>query len=126
MKLIIKFASIFSVLYSMVAVAAGQAFSQKEFDNLNKLGKPVFIHIHATWCPVCKAQDTALSKLMGASQFKNVTFLEVDFDSQKKVVSELRASSQSTLIAFKHGQEVARLIGETKPASIEALIKKIE
>jgi hypothetical protein len=47
----------------------------------------------------------------------------VDFDSQKPVVRQFRAQSQSTLIAFRGKAETARSVGDTNPGSIAALVQ---
>ena len=48
---------------------------------------------------------------------------KVDFDTQKDDVRAFKATSQSTLIAFKGDAETARSVGDTNPASIATLVK---
>ena len=43
----------------------------------------VLVHVHADWCPSCKAQKKVLDKI-GLPNFK---LLEVDFDSDKKFLA---------------------------------------
>lgn len=106
------------------AMAAGQGFDQAAFDALLKQGKPVLVHVHADWCPTCKAQDAVLSDLLKTPELQGLTALRVDFDAQKDVVKTFKARSQSTLIVFKGGKEVGRSTGDTKKESIAALLKK--
>ena len=49
--------------------------------------------------------------------------LVVDFDHQTDDVRALKAQSQSTLIAYKGAEEIARSVGDTNPGNIEALLK---
>lgn len=107
-----------------VAFAAGQHYTQAQFDALNKSGKPVVVHVHADWCPTCRAQDPIVSALIKDPAFKNVSFLEVDFDAQKDIVKAFNVTQQSTLIVFKGGKEVGRSTGDTRKASIDSLINK--
>lgn len=116
------FASLFTQL--AIAFAAGQPFSQDQFNALMKEGKPIVIHVHAPWCSNCKAQDPIINSEINSPAYKGVTFLELDFDSQKKVLKEFNVSTQSTILVFKQGKEVGRLTGNTKVADIEALTKK--
>ncbi len=52
-----------------------------------------------------------------------MTIFTVDFDSQKQAVAALKASSQSTLIAFKESKETGRWVRDTQAASIESLLR---
>jgi thioredoxin 1 len=39
------------------ALAVGpQPFDDAAFAAAQKAGKPIFVAIHASWCPICKAQ----------------------------------------------------------------------
>ena len=112
------------ITHLAVAFAAGQPFAQSQFDSLMKEGKPVIIHVHAPWCPTCKTQDPIINSEIKSPAYKGVTFLEVDFDSQKEVLKEFNVSTQSTIIVFKQGKEVGRSAGKTNQADIEDLTKK--
>jgi thiol-disulfide isomerase/thioredoxin len=49
-------------------------FTPNDFAEAQKAGKPIFVAIHATWCPTCKAQKPILSELMAEPQFKNLVY----------------------------------------------------
>jgi thioredoxin 1 len=89
-----------------------------------KTGKPVLVEVTAPWCPTCKAQKAVLSELAKDAKYKDVMTLSVDFDSQKDDVKALKATSQSTLIVYKGGAEVGRLVGDAKRESIVGLLGK--
>lgn len=112
------------LVLSAAAAAIGQRFDQSSFDALQKAGKPTLVVVHADWCPTCRAQEPVLSALLKKPELSKLTALEVDFDGQKSVVRSFRATMQSTLIVFKGGAEVGRSVGDTRPDSIEALLKK--
>lgn len=101
------------------------AFTQQEFDQLRHGGKPVVIHVAAPWCPVCKQQKPIIESLSKHAAYQDVANLTVDFDTDKATLRTFDVSTQSTLIAFKNGQEVARSIGETNPGAIENMFKKV-
>ena len=98
-------------------------FTQGDFAAAQKAGKPIFVAIHASWCPTCKAQKPILSELMPEPKFKNLVYFVVDFDSQKDAVYSFGAQMQSTLIAFK-GEQTGRSVGDTDRSSIAALLNK--
>lgn len=124
MKAIYKLFLFLALAQSVLAFAAGQPFNQEQFNTLMKEGKPVVIHVHAPWCSNCKAQDPIINSEINSPVYKGVTFLELDFDTQKKVLKEFNVSTQSTILVFKQGKEVGRLTGNTKAADIETLTKK--
>ena len=114
-------------LTSLASVAmAGdiKPFSQPEFDQLTKAGKPVMLEITAPWCPTCKQQKPIIESLMKQPAYKDVTLLTIDFDSAKPTLKTFKVTKQSTLVAFKGEQEVGRSVGDTTPAGLEGLVKK--
>jgi thioredoxin 1 len=99
-------------------------FSMDAFKAAQASGSPILVEIHADWCPTCKAQNPILDKLTSAAKFKDLKIFRVDFDAQKPAVKEFGAQMQSTLIVFKGTAEQGRSVGDTKEASIEALLNK--
>lgn len=99
-------------------------FSQQEFDQLTKEGKPVVLDISAPWCPTCKAQKPIIDGLMKQPAYKDVTLMTIDFDTAKPTLKTFKVNMQSTLVAFKGDKEVGRSVGDTSPAGLEGLIKK--
>ena len=102
-----------AVLYSAEAFKAAQAS-----------GSPILVEIHADWCPTCKAQAPILDKLTADPKFKDLKVFRVDFDTMKPALQQFGAQMQSTLIVFKGSAEKGRSVGDTKQASIAALLDK--
>jgi thioredoxin 1 len=111
-----------ALLISGPAFASGRPFQQAEFDSLLKAGKPILVMIHASWCPVCKAQEPIIDALLKEPQYQKINALRVDFDSQKNIVREFHATYQSTLIVFDKGKEMDRSTGDTTKTGIAALL----
>ena len=73
-----------SIIFAAIAASAALAapafgtetrtFDLKSFTEAQKAGKPIFVGIHASWCPTCKAQDPILSELMLAPKFKDLVY----------------------------------------------------
>jgi thioredoxin 1 len=124
-----------SVILSAIAagtivVAPANATTTLPFDDAafaaaQKAGKPIFIAIHATWCPICKAQKPILGELMAEPKFKDLVYFTIDFDSQKDLVRRFGAQKQSTLISFKGEKEEGRSVGDSNATSIAALLNKV-
>src|SRR3546814_13500821 len=86
-------------------------------------GARILVDISASWCPTCKAQKPIIDSLADQPANKDLVIFAVDFDSQKPIVRQLGAQSQSTLIAFKGKTETGRSVGDTDPSSIAALVR---
>jgi thioredoxin-like negative regulator of GroEL len=120
-------------LASAVAVAAlpqfafaaeRVAFDRAAFDAALKSGKPVLIDVSASWCPTCHAQARVVNGLTATPKYADYTIFEVNYDTEKDIMRSFGAQQRSTLIAFKNGKEVGRIVGDTRAASIEALLGK--
>ncbi len=105
-------------------VLANEKFTDAAFEAAQKADKPILVEIAAVWCPVCRTQKPILEGLAKNEKFKDLVYLKIDFDTQKAEWRKLNAQRQSTLIVFKGGKEVGRSVGDTNPASIEALLTK--
>jgi len=106
------------------AFAANTPFDQAEFNQLLKQGKPVVLHIHADWCPTCRAQQTVLDELMPLAEFKDLPVLRANFDKETSLLRTYKVRNQSTFIVFKNGKEITRSTGETDKARIAELLKQ--
>ena len=104
--------------------ASPRPFDARAFADAQKAGRPILIAIHASWCPTCKAQNPILDKLTADPKFRDLKIFRVDFDAMKPVVKQFGAQMQSTLIVFKGTAEQGRSVGDTKEASIAALLDK--
>ena len=115
------------LLTPFVAVAGAaetQAFTPAAFEAAKKSGAPLLVEVTAPWCPVCKAQKPILSELTAQPKFKDLKILDVDFDSQKDALKTLGVRMQSTLIAYKGGEEQVRSTGVTDKSAIAGLLDK--
>jgi thioredoxin 1 len=99
-------------------------YSDQAFKGAQASGQSILVEIHAGWCPTCKAQKPIIDKLTSDSKFKDLKIFRVDFDDMKPAVQAFGAKMQSTLIVFKGANEIGRSVGDTKEASIAALLDK--
>ena len=107
---------VFCLATSAASAAEHRTFDAKSFAAAQTSGTPVLVDISATWCPTCKAQKPIIDSLAEQPENRDLIIFAVDFDSQKAIVREFRAQSQSTLIAFRGKTETGRSVGDTAPA----------
>lgn len=106
-----------------VGAAERLAFDAAAFADAQKAGKSIVVHVHAPWCPTCKAQKPILEKLAADPAFQDTVMFELDFDTGGKALMTLNVRSQSTLIAFKGETETGRSVGDTSADGIRALMQ---
>lgn len=118
-------------LLAALAFAAASSFahaldiapwSAADFAQHQAAGKAVALHFHADWCPTCKAQEKVFNGWRGDAAVPG-QLLVVDYDKARDLRRQLGVRMQSTLIVFKGSKEVARLAGDTDPASLRAALE---
>ena len=114
----------FSLVAAPAVAAERHAYSPAAMQSAQAEGKPVIVHVTASWCSTCAAQAPIVMQLMKDPKFKNLVVLNVDFDKQKAALRKLGVQAQSTFVAFKGKQEVGRSTGDTSKSSIENLFDK--
>ena len=82
--------------------------------------QPVLVDFWAPWCGPCKMIAPLLEELAG--DMTNVKFTKINTDENQEAASRYGVMSIPTLILFKDGKAVERIIGFT---SKENLKKKI-
>lgn len=84
----------------------------------------MIIHVTAPWCGTCKVQKPTVAALLSSPDFKGVQKFDVDFDTEKSVLSNFRIQRQSTIVVFKDGKEVDRQTGQTRQSTLEVFMRK--
>lgn len=81
----------------------------------------VLVDFHAKWCGPCKVMSPVLDKI--ADEFVGkVLVLKIDIDINSELAQEYEIRSIPTVLIFKNGKKVERLLGVQ---SKEVLTKKL-
>ncbi|WP_077036936.1 thioredoxin [Pelomonas sp. KK5] len=84
---------------------------------------PVFIDFHASWCGPCKALAPIFTDL-ARTYAGQVKFLKVDADDNKNLTRRLGVRGLPTLMLFKDGVAVERVVGSHHKAFFGELLNR--
>ncbi len=105
-----------------IAAPAWVPYTQAGFAKAQAAGKAIVVDVHANWCPTCKAQAPILDELRSEKRLSGVTFVRVNFDTDKAFLREHRVPRQSTVLVFRGARETARSIAETRRTELRAAV----
>lgn len=105
-----------------------KVFTNENFDaEVLGASMPVVADFFATWCGPCKMMAPVLEKLETEYEGK-VQFGKIDVDENAELAAKYGIMSIPTLILFKNGKIVNKMIGlqngNTMKAAIEEMLEK--
>ena len=92
--------------------------SQNFEEEVLKSEKPILLDFWATWCGPCMRQGPIVEAL--AEEGYNVG--KIDVDQEMGLAQQFKVMSIATLLIFKGGQEVHRLVGLTSKEDLKKLL----
>lgn len=116
-------ASAISVVAGPALAGEFSAYSAQNFDAALKSGVPVIVHVHADWCPTCRAQAPTLQSMTGEPAYATAKFIRVNFDKDRDFLTGHKVSQQSTILVFRGGKEAARFTGITDAAQLRSRVQ---
>ena len=88
---------------------------------ITKSDKPVLVDFWAVWCGPCQMMAPILHEL--ETEMPDVQIGKVNVDEQMDLARQFRVVSIPTLIIFKNGQEVQRMVGVTSKEELKDALK---
>jgi thioredoxin 1 len=124
MKQIIAALSLTLALAGNALALEKEPYSEERFAALTAAGEVVLVDVFADWCSTCKRQQEIIKEYRAANPDKAFHILEVNFDSDKQLVRQLRAPRQSTLLLYSGESQFWYSVAETRPEVIAAELDK--
>ncbi len=89
-------------------------------------GETVMLDFAADWCSTCRSQERTINALIEANPTYGdaITIYRVDWDDYGRgdLATQLNIPRRSTLVMFRGGAEVGRIVAGTREADIRALM----
>lgn len=82
------------------------------------------VDFHANWCGPCRMLAPVLEQVAKDLQGKAV-IAKVDIDSESSTAAQFQITSVPTMILFKDGKEVKRVIGLKNAETIKEMILSV-
>ena len=85
-------------------------------ENIKNTQGVVLVDFYADWCGPCRMLAQVLEEL------ENVTIYKIDTEESKNIATEFKVSALPSVVFFKDGKEVKRLIGLRSARDLQRVI----
>lgn len=84
---------------------------------------PVVVDFHAVWCGPCRMMSPILAQL--ADERPDVRFVKLDTDENQETAVRYGVLSMPTLMVFRGGEPVLRLVGARRKSRLQAELESV-
>lgn len=99
--------------------------TDKNFESeVLKSDLPVLVDFSAVWCGPCQMAEPVIEEL--AKEFEGkIRFGKVDIDQAQELASKYGVMSVPTVVIFKGGEEIKRLVGFPGKDGYQKMIEEV-
>ena len=102
---------------------AVQQVGDADFDNVLNGGKPLFVDFWAPWCGPCRIVGPIIEELAPSYEGKAV-IAKLNVDDNPMVAQRYGVTSIPTLMMFKDGKLVDRMVGAAPKGALQQFIDR--
>ena len=95
--------------------------TNKEFNEIISNENITLIDFYADWCGPCKALSPVIDEI--ALERMDITVGKVNVDTERDLAEKYKVRSIPTMVIFKGGKEIERMVGFLPKEEILAKIK---
>jgi thioredoxin len=99
--------------------------TEKSFDAAIAGDKLVMVDFYTTWCGPCKKMAPFVQQVR-ENRSKDVVVLQVDAEAQATIADRYRLEGYPTVIFFKKGQVVGRVLGYQTYENLSGLVDRFK
>ena len=107
----------------MTETKAIQHISDADFDQILNGGKPVFVYFWAPWCGPCRIVGPIIEELAPSYEGKAVIG-KLNVDDNPVVAQRYGVTSIPTMMMFKDGKLVDRIVGAAPKGALQQFIDR--
>lgn len=97
--------------------------TEENFEESVKSGVTL-IDFYAEWCGPCRMLSPVIEELAGEET--NVQFMKVDVDTAQKLATNHQITSVPTLVLYKDGKEVDRILGLRDKQALKSFVSSVK
>ena len=98
----------------------------EQFENIIRDKEYVAVKFHAPWCPACVAIGPMFKEITDMEEFSQITFLEVNIDTNYDLSKEYKIRSIPALLFFKNNKKIKTRFSYANESTFQIeLIRKL-
>lgn len=100
-----------------------EVVDESRFEELTAQGGCVVVDFFATWCQPCKMLGSLLESVQ--DEYPHISFVKVDIDQSPELASKHEVMSVPTVLFFKGGQQVQKMVGFKNKTFVKEQLDKL-